>query len=1033
MIRAGKSFAGSDARLTSAQLRRRQGASLLTCAGNATRLALLAVACAMSADSAARAASKPNIIVIVSDDQGWTGTSVQMDPSIPASKSDFYETPRLAQMAAQGMRFGNAYTTPNCSPSKLQLLTGRTGAQQGMTDVIDAAVLPNDAHFQVNHAGHALTPPAPLLILPEVTTIPEWLKQNNAGYKTALIRKDHVGSYPTLYGFDEYDFFLNGYAPPGEDPKLVFSTANRANAFMDQQVQQDNPFFMMVSPSLIHTPADYTTDAKNHFLAKPRGQRHSNVDTAAMTLDLDAMLGQILDKVDQLGIADNTYIIYTSDNGGSASPRNNEPLIAGKGTLWEGGVRVPYVVKGPGIAPGSYSGVPTSSTDLFATVSDLAGVTAPFEQKLESASLAPILHNGGTLPAGQTMQRAFGANGELYFHFPQYSDISTPMSAVRDGDYKLVKVYGENGAPDQVLLFNIAANPTESTNPNAAVNLASQMPEKTASLLNKLDAWLVGFDAATPFRDDEPAELLWNAGNVGDYPSLWRSTTRAHGLQRESWLVVPNNPTPTPLTNANIAKQVAISPVQPGLPQQAFRFDGNDRMERTFIRVSDPAANSPYDVDNSITLEFWLKVDNLNQNQLIFESGDGTAGISISIGDANGDGSFNDVRARVLGKNGESLVATTQLNQFDDPTKRFVQIAAVLSDDPSHRFLDLYVNGSLFSHVSGVSGIAGTLDWDGTDGAGLGRFAGAGTGGNGGAGARPFVGGFKGEIAQMRLDNYAVDPSTVASFYNSVLDPVAYRIQNVMGDVVVPAARPTNVSIGQAESNQLQIVQESHGLLARTQVVDAVVSAGSSSTSGGIPPGSLPKNDDYTSYLLHFDPIGNDSQVMKTVDGTIVFEREITGLLFNSTLLDQTDDLFGAIGNYGDVTHRGLTFQAGDFLTVSEDRHSLTFSLTVPGDDSFQFRVITAADLALPVDGDFNHDGIVDVADLQVWKTAFGVNNGADADGDGDSDGDDFLVWQRQLGQTSSHLTIAHAAVPEPQSLTLLIAALTALATRRRR
>lgn len=1026
MKRAVESFIGSCASLATLSLSRRSALLLHNVAG-LIPLALLAVVCELSAGSLALAAAKPNIIFIVVDDQGWSGTSVQMDPSIPASKSDFYETPRLAQMAAQGMRFGNAYTTPNCSPSKLQLLTGRTGAQLGMTDVIDAAVLPNEAHFQVNHAGHALTPPTPLLILPEVTTIPEWLKQNNAGYKTALVRKDHVGSYPTLYGFDEYDFFLNGYAPPGEDPKLVFSTANRANAFMQQQVQQDNPFFMMVSPSLIHTPAAYTTEARNHFVNKPRGQRHTNLDTAAMTLDLDTMLGQILDKVDQLGIADNTYIFYTSDNGGSASPRNNEPLIAGKGTLWEGGVRVPYVVKGPGIAPGSYSSAPISSTDLFATVSNIAGVNAPFSQGLESASLLPILHNGGSLPAGQTMQRAFGDNGELFFHFPQYSDISTPMSAIRDGDYKLVKIYGENGAPDNVLLFNIAANPTESTNPNAAVNLASQMPERTASLLNKLDAWLVGVDAAMPFRDDEPAEFLWNAGNVGNYPSLWRSTTSAHGLQRESWLVVPNNPTPTPLTDANIAKQVAIAPVQPGLPQKAFRFDGNDRMERTFIRVSDPAANSPYDVDNSITLEFWLKVDNLNQNQLIFESGDGTAGISISIGDANGDGSFNDVRARVLGKSGESLVATTQLNQFDDPTKRFVQIAAVLSDDPANRFLDLYVNGALFSHVPGVAGAGGTLDWDGTDVAGLGRFAGAGAGGNGGAGSRPFVGGLKGEIAQMRLDNYAVDAATVAGFYNSMLDPVAFRIQNVMGDVMIPAARPTDVSLGLAEADQLQVVQESHGLLARTQVVDAVVTASSNSTSGGIPPGSLSQSDDYISYLLHFDPVGNDGQTLKTVDGTIVFEREITGLLFNSTLLDQTDDLFGSIGNYGNAINRGLTFQPGDFLTVSEDRLSLTFSLTVHGDDSLQFRVITAAEVALPVDGDFNNDGIVDAVDFQVWKTSFGVNDGADADGDGDSDGNDFLVWQRQLGQTSSHLTIAHAAVPEPQTLPLLAAALLAL------
>jgi hypothetical protein len=787
----------------------------------------------------------------------------------------------------------------------------------------------------------------------------------------------------------------------------------------------------MVSPGMIHLPPESTTASRNYFLGKPRGERHNNVDLAAMTLDLDTMLGQILDKVEQAGIADNTYVIYTSDNGGSAAPRNNEPLIAGKGTVWEGGVRIPFVIKGPGITANSFSNVPISGLDLFATVSELAGIAAPFEDKLESASLVPVLHNGGALPEGQSMQRAFGPNGELFFHFPQYSDISTPMSAVRDGDYKLVRFYGENGAPDQVMLFNIGANPTESTNPNSPANLASQMPEKTAQLLGKLDSWLVGVDAPMPYRDDESAELLWKADDVGDYPSLWRSATRAHGLHRESWIVVPNNPSPVPLTDANIAKLVTISPHQPGLPQKAFRFDGDDRMERTFIRVSDPAPASSYDVDNSVTLEFWLKVDDLNRNQIVFESGDGTAGLSISIGDANGDGSFNEVRARVLGKNGESLVATTELNKFDDPTKRFVQVAAVVSDDPSNRFLDLYVNGALFSHIPGVSGVAGTLDWDGVDDAGLGRFAGVGAGGNGGAGARPFVGAFKGQIAQMRLDNYAVNAAAIADFYNSVLDPVEFRIQNVMGDVEIPVSRPTDVSIGQAESNQLQVIQESRGLLSRTQYVDALVSAGSSSTPGGTSPGSLSVDDDYVSYLLHFDPLGNNAQTMKTVEGSVVFEREITGLLFNSTLLDQTDDLFGSIGNYGDLSSRGLTFQPGDFLTVSEDRLSLTFSLTVPGDDSLQFRVITAAEIALPVDGDFNDDGLVDAADLQIWKASFGVDAGADADGDGDSDGSDFLIWQRQFGQISTQSTITFTATPEPQSLTLLIAALAALAAHR--
>lgn len=987
-------------------------------------------AASLSFNEVVIAAAKPNIVVVMVDDQGWSGTSVQMDPNIPFSKSDYYETPNLESLAAQGMRFPNAYSgSAMCSPSKAALLTGKSPAQLHMTDVIDAAVFPDSAHYAVGYSGRDLTPPLPFLMLNEYQTVAEWLKAESPEYGTSLIRKDHVGSYATHYGFDMYDYFLTGYAPQGEDPKQVFSTANRANAYMEEQVAADNPFFMIVSPSAIHMPFEATAEATTHFQQKPQGQRHKSIQIAAMTADLDTMLGQVLDKIENLGIEDNTYVIYTSDNGGSAAPRNNEPLLSAKGALWEGGIRVPFIVKGPGIAPNSVSHVPVVGTDLFATVSELAGITAPLDPMLESASLVPVLHNAGQLPEGMQMQRAFGQNGELFFHLPQYTDVATPMSAVRDGDYKLVKVYGQNGGADQIFLFNIAQNPTESPIASAAANLASQMPQKTTELLGKLETWLVGVDASMPFRDADPVELHWKANQPGEYPSLWRSETRVRDLRRESWNVIPNNPLPAPDSPATVAEVVTTSPHQPGLGKKAFEFDGDDRMESPFFRVSNPIAGPGLDVDNSASLEMWVKLDALNRNHILFESGSAAQGMSLTVGDGDGDGVFDEIRLRVVG-NGQALQATAELDGFANPVNDFVQVAAVINDSDDARFLDLYVNGARFAHVPGVTGAGGKLDWDGFDNAGLGGIGGSGLGGNAGAGALPFSGGLKGEIASMRFQNFALEPVQVREQYNAMLLPVTHGIASFGGGVGSLGARPSSVALGAAEAAAARIFHERTDKLDQSLALDAMaVAGGSVSVTAPAVAGTLVAGSEFSSYLLKFDPVGSAAGIVSAT-GVIHFKQDILGFVLGDALLSATDGVLGAIGNYGLTSDRGWQPSGTDFLEVSPDLRTLTFRLSTLGTEMVQMRVLTA--VASPAD--FNGDGNVDGSDLAIWKTAFGINASADADGDGDSDGADFLVWQRSLSPTGAAAvnTATAQPVPEPSTYAMLAIALAGICAMRR-
>ncbi len=722
-----------------------------------------------SSAALAQTSELPNIIVVYVDDQGWNGTSVQMDPDIPESKSDFYQTPNLEALAASGMRFSNAYSSaPVCSPSRAALMTGKSSAQLQFTDIVGSTV--GSSRFNSLYVGKPLTSPtSPLHLASEEISIAERLKEASSSYRTALAGKWHLSTggiiNAKVQGFDEW--IGPGDTPADQDPKDIFDFTNASLQFMEDSVQAEQPFLTIISHFAVHWPWEARQELIDKYEALPPGERHSDPVFAAMTEDLDNSLGMVMDKVSELGITDNTYIIYTSDNGSiyALGEDENDPLYNHKGTVYEGGIRVPMVITGPGITPGSVCDVPVVGHDLFATISSLAGITTPLPDGVESGDLTPLLENGGVLPEGlDAISRGYAPDGELFFHYPHYINGGegprVPASAIRYGDYKLIRIYGENQQPDTLLLFNLAQTVEEDADPNSPLNLADDMPTLAAQLNARLEQWLQDTDASKPYDVATNIQLKWDAGDAGNIDNGWRSVIDVDQLQRETWTKMEDTAAPAVVDTGSAA-----------LPK-AFVFDGNDGMTRRFFHVSDPVYPDLYDADHSASLEFWIRMDGLDNEQVLFESGDETSGLSLTVGDADSDGLYDDLRFRVLGTDGNYLSLTTPLTGAVDPTSEFIQLTAVFSDDPSDRYFEIYINGQLQARVDGVLG-TDEIDWDGYDEAGLGMIAGTGLGANGGLGDLPFAGGgFRGELALFNYYNYAINASDIISSYIAIVGSI---------------------------------------------------------------------------------------------------------------------------------------------------------------------------------------------------------------------------------------------------------------------
>ncbi len=721
----------------------------------------------------------PNIIVVLTDDQGWTGTSVQMDPAIADSKSDFYQTPNLERLAAEGMVFSSAYApAAACSPTRASIITGKSPAQLQFTDIHTGGDVTTPWYYE-GYTGWSLTPPAIYPGLPESeTTIAEYLKELNSEYATANLGKWHLNySTDTTVGTESsqgYDLWGLGDPYLEEDARGVERVTNAAIGFIEDQAALENPFYMQVNYYAPHAPIEAKAATIEKYENLTPGVRHDVPEYAAMIEDLDTAFGRLLDAISNLGLDDNTYIFFASDNGARTAETytNNLPLTDGKGSIYEGGIRIPMIVKGPGIEAGSYSDVPVSLYDYVPTIASLVNSTIPLPDGVEGGDLTPLLFNEGALPEGMdAIERAYGPNGELYWHIPHYLNGGegamngvSPVSAVRSGDYKLIKVYGHDNVADTYLLFNLAANIEESNNPNSPLNLAREMPEKVAELRAKLEAWLIAADASLPYDVADNIELIWNAGAPGQTSGAWRSLVDVDEYFREHWMSG---------TGVNAPAFVATTGQPAGLASQALRFDGDDVMSHTFFRVSDPQKPDVFDADHSASFEFWLRLDDLNSEQVLLESGDETSGLSITLGDGDADGLCDDIRFRILGADGNYLSLTAPINDHADPITEFIQLAAVFSDDPGDRYIEIYMNGQLQARLDGELGLA-EIDWDGFDEAGLGNIGGDGLGANGGLGDLPFVGGgLRGEIALLRYNNYAIEAAELLARYQSIISPIA--------------------------------------------------------------------------------------------------------------------------------------------------------------------------------------------------------------------------------------------------------------------
>ncbi len=407
----------------------------------------------------------PNFVVILGEGAGWTSSSVQMDDRIPASKGIGVKTPSLERLAANGIRFSDGYAaSPRCTPSRAALFTGRSPAALHMTFIGDGK------RGGAEGVTTKVIPPQALLELPDAeTTIAELLKRS--GYATAHFGKWHVGRVsPGKHGFDESDGPTGNGGPDNvaaPNPKQALAMTAHGIEFMERQVKGGRPFYLQMS----HYP--------NQEEKGGGGKKRQPAATDEEISNVDHTIGQILDAIERLGLKGKTYLIYTTDHG---TPGRNTPLAGGKGTVWEGGLRVPFIVSGPGIKAGSCSHVRVSATDWLPTFAELAGIKEPLPKGVEGGSFATQLKNGGSGAVKRPRE-------EFVIHFPHYDkDQIDPASAILLGDYKLIHVY-ETGRRE---LFDLSKDFSEQN------DLSQQLPKKVAELDQRLTDYLKAVNAQMP-------------------------------------------------------------------------------------------------------------------------------------------------------------------------------------------------------------------------------------------------------------------------------------------------------------------------------------------------------------------------------------------------------------------------------------------------------------------------------------------------------------------------------------------------------
>jgi arylsulfatase A-like enzyme len=487
---------------------------------------------------------QPNIVFILIDDMGWR--------DIGCYGSPFYETPHLDHFAARGMRFSDAYATcPVCSPTRASIMSGKYPATVGVTNFIGPREnKPNnelvdlsgkrltEAPFTGDARGKRLDAPYTRYLPLTEASLASALREG--GYRTWHVGKWHLGGeefYPEHHGFDvniggcNWGMPRKGYYSPygivtlAEGPVGEYLTdriTDEAIRLIREGKDEKRPFFLNLWHYAVHTPIQpppgtlvekYRAKAEALGLhdseALEEGERfpcehkkhqrvtrrlfQSNPQYAAMVEHLDASIGRLLEALEESGKLDNTWIFFTSDNGGlstaEGSPTSNAPLHEGKGWMYDGGVREPLIAAGPGLAlPGSVCDVPVTATDFYPTFLELAGLPLRPEQHVDGVSLAGLLRG-----RENKLERE-----AIYWHYPHYGNQGgTPGSSVRMGDYKLIEFF-EDG---RLELYNLREDEGERH------NLAGDRPELARSLHQRLVEWRESIEAKIP--EANPDYVPW--------------------------------------------------------------------------------------------------------------------------------------------------------------------------------------------------------------------------------------------------------------------------------------------------------------------------------------------------------------------------------------------------------------------------------------------------------------------------------------------------------------------------------------------
>ncbi|MEO1998383.1 MAG: sulfatase, partial [Planctomycetaceae bacterium] len=440
-----------------------------------------------------------NVILLLADDLGWTG--------LRCFGSDLYETPHLDQLAATGMRFTDSYSACTvCSPTRASIMTGMYPARVHLTDFIAGQNRPW-ARLKIPDWTPGLKQ--------HYVTIAAALQQ--AGYATAHVGKWHLsfprGTARDMSGPEQHGFDVSYVKPQGTRGYRLPSGFNRkgesgsdylTDYLTDQALavidrHQDRPFFLYFAYHTPHTPIQGRSDLVGAFRSKVREQAvHKNPEYAAMVASLDQSVGRILQRLERRGMSDRTVVIFTSDNGGLTQRfgrhdgfTDNLPLRRGKGSAFEGGVRVPTIVHWPGVTrPGTVCRVPVISIDYYPTILEMAGATGDLQHntRVDGRSLVPLLKDPAT-----------ASNRSLFWHYPHYhAGGDSPYSAVRSGNWKLIEFH----EGPELALFDLSRDPGESQ------NLARQLPRQAAKLRERLREWQrkVGAQMTSQNPDYDPAQ-----------------------------------------------------------------------------------------------------------------------------------------------------------------------------------------------------------------------------------------------------------------------------------------------------------------------------------------------------------------------------------------------------------------------------------------------------------------------------------------------------------------------------------------------